>query len=187
MAIFWGIDNNLTRDVEELSPAVLASVKGIMAGTFNTVLAFIFGIGLVQLPQIIETLGIGALSYGVSLVLFVMALRSIGSSRTSTYFAVGPFVGMFCSVMLLGDRPPAYQWIAPVLMILGLRSLYKEKHGHLHTHDPITHSHKHLHDEHHKHSHMGTEGPEPHEHMHTHEPITHSHSHFPDIHHRHKH
>jgi drug/metabolite transporter (DMT)-like permease len=185
--LFWGIDNNLTRDVEDLSPSVLGCVKGLSAGLFNTLLAFLFGVGIVGSSQVLSSLGIGALSYGLSLVLFVMALRTIGSSRTSTYFAIGPFVGMFCSILFLGERPPLYQWIAPIIMILGLISLYREKHSHIHVHQQMTHSHKHFHDEHHQHSHNGTEGSEPHEHFHTHESLSHDHVHFPDIHHRHRH
>jgi drug/metabolite transporter (DMT)-like permease len=184
---FWGIDNNLTRDVEELSPSVLACVKGWLAGGFNTLLAVVLGQFSVGFSQAIGTLSIGAVSYGLSLVLFVNALRLIGASRTSTYFAIGPFFGMVFSVLLLRERPESYQWIAAVVMGAGLWSLYRENHGHTHTHEPVTHGHKHIHDDHHQHLHEGTEGPEPHDHIHTHEPLTHVHVHLPDIHHRHRH
>ncbi|MBI3542479.1 MAG: DMT family transporter [Deltaproteobacteria bacterium] len=106
----WGIDNNLTRELEELSPTLLSSVKGLAAGIFNTALALLLTRSAPTLPQAGAMLAIGALSYGLSLVLFVKALRLIGSARTSTYFAVGPFVGMAASVLVLGDaltRPPA--------------------------------------------------------------------------------
>jgi drug/metabolite transporter (DMT)-like permease len=185
--LFWGLDNNLTRDVENLSPAALATIKGLVAGLINLSLAFMMGSKGLGEGQILGILVIGALSYGVSLILFVKSLRMIGASRTSTYFAVGPFIGMITSVIFLGDRPPYYQWLAPLLMIWGLRELLKEKHSHLHTHEPLTHCHRHVHDEHHQHIHDGTEGPEPHEHWHTHESLTHEHPHFPDVHHRHKH
>jgi drug/metabolite transporter (DMT)-like permease len=185
--VFWGIDNNLTRDVEDLNPAVLASVKGWVAGGFNTLLALSLGQFQVGFNQGLGTLAIGAFSYGLSLVLFVKALRLIGASRTSTYFAVGPFFGMIFSVLLLNERPDHSQWFAAVLMALGLWTLYRERHSHPHTHEPLTHSHKHTHDEHHQHLHSGSEGPEPHEHLHTHQPITHSHPHLPDVHHRHRH
>ena len=44
--IFWGIDNNLTRDVEELSSTVLTCIKGFCAGVF-TILDLVFGDELV--------------------------------------------------------------------------------------------------------------------------------------------
>lgn len=183
----WGVDNNLTRDVEDLSPLALASLKGWIAGSFNTALAIALGRSVSTSIQVLGSLLIGALSYGVSLVLFVKALRDVGSARASTYFSIGPFFGMLAALILFGEQPLAYQYISAGLMSVGLWVLYGERHGHVHHHELIQHNHKHIHDEHHQHSHNGTEEPEPHDHEHTHEPLTHSHVHWPDIHHRHKH
>jgi drug/metabolite transporter (DMT)-like permease len=185
--IFWGVDNNLTRDVEELPATVLAGIKGLGAGVFTTLLALLFTSGRATGLQISGALTIGALSYGLSLVLFVEALRRIGSARTSTFFAVGPFIGTLLSIVMLGERPPAPYWIAAALMLGGVFLLYREKHRHLHTHEAITHHHSHCHDEHHQHDHESMEITEPHDHIHTHGPITHIHGHWPDIHHRHGH
>lgn len=185
--IFWGMDNNLTREVVELPATVLASIKGLAAGIFNTVLALMFSSGRATGLQICGALTIGALSYGLSLVLFVEALRKIGSARTSTFFAVGPFIGTLLSVFILGEQPPALFWVAALFMIAGVFFLYREKHRHLHTHEAITHTHMHIHDEHHQHANEGLDFMEPHEHIHSHGPITHIHGHWPDIHHRHGH
>lgn len=185
--LFWGIDNNLTRDVEDLPPTVLASVKGWTAGAFNTLLAIFLGQTAITTGHALTSLSIGAFSYGVSLVFFVKALREIGSARASTYFAAGPFFGMLAALLLLGEQPSVFQWASAAFMAAGLWALYGERHGHRHTHEAIRHSHSHLHDEHHQHAHNGMEGPEPHDHEHVHEPITHSHVHWPDIHHRHQH
>lgn len=185
--IFWGLDNNLTRDVEELPATVLAGIKGLGAGVFTTVAALLFSSGRASGAQIGGALAIGALSYGLSLVLFVEALRRIGSARTSTFFAIGPFIGTLLSVVLLGEQPPAPYWFAAALMFGGVFLLYREKHRHQHTHEAITHHHRHFHDEHHQHAHKGTEIEEPHDHIHPHGPITHIHGHWPDIHHRHVH
>jgi drug/metabolite transporter (DMT)-like permease len=186
--IFWGIDNNLTRDVEELSSTGLACLKGLGAGIFTIMLALLFSSGSAAGYQIGGALIIGALSYGLSLVLFVEALRKIGSARTTTFFAIGPFIGTLLSVAMLGERPPAAYWFAASLMLAGVLLLYREMHRHLHTHEVIAHSHKHIHDEHHRHVHEESEpAEEPHEHFHVHKPITHSHVHWPDIHHRHTH
>jgi drug/metabolite transporter (DMT)-like permease len=186
-SVSWGMDNNLTRDVEDLSPVVLGAVKGLAAGTFNLVVAFLVGKGEAALSAVAITLAIGGLSYGLSLILFVKALRLIGASRTSTYFASGPFVGMILSVLMLREQPPHYHWIAAILTLIGVLVLYREKHEHVHTHEIMTHIHTHIHDEHHQHEHDGTEGPAPHSHKHTHAELTHSHPHLPDIHHRHLH
>jgi drug/metabolite transporter (DMT)-like permease len=185
--IFWGIDNNLTRDIEEMSATVLASIKGLCAGAFNIVLALIFSAGTVTVHQVTGSLLVGAMSYGLSLVCFIESLRRIGSARTSTYFAVGPFIGTLLAVLVLGERPPMMFWFAGLCMIAGILFLYREMHGHLHTHTMLSHSHAHIHDEHHQHEHADASTTEPHEHHHIHEPVTHSHVHWPDIHHRHQH
>lgn len=185
--IFWGIDNNLTRDVEELSSTVLASIKGLGAGIFTIMLALLFSSGSTTGYQICGATLIGALSYGLSLVLFVEALRKIGSARTATFFAIGPFVGTLLSVVMLGERPSAAYWVAVSLMLVGVFLLYNEIHRHLHTHKTIEHDHKHMHDEHHQHPHTEGEAAALHEHLHVHEEITHFHGHWPDIHHRHSH
>lgn len=185
--LFWGMDNNLTRDIEELPATVLAGVKGLAAGTFNILLALALQHSDITVQQIGGAMLIGALSYGMSLVLFIEALRLIGTSRTSTYFAIGPFFGLMFSVLLLGDRPHLYQWVGALIMTTGLWVLYREYHEHRHYHRATTHRHRHTHDEHHQHVHENTDSAEPHDHVHTHEQDEHSHSHFPDIHHRHAH
>ena len=185
--IFWGIDNNLTRDVEELPSTTLALFKGIVAGIFNIILALLFTTGVTTAIQAGGALSIGALSYGLSLVLFVEALRRIGAARTTTFFAVGPFIGTLLSVVMLGENPPAPYWIAASLMLGGIFLLYREKHGHLHTHEPVSHQHGHIHDEHHRHPHAEVDSRGRHDHPHSHEPLTHIHGHWPDIHHRHEH
>lgn len=185
--VFWGIDNNLTRDVDEISSTVLASVKGLAAGTFSILLALVFSGGSATPGQIGGALALGALSYGLSLVLFVEALRQIGAARTATFFAVGPFFGTLLAVALLGERPPAAYWIATLLMLAGILLLYAEVHGHRHTHEEQAHAHPHDHDDHHDHEHGAGEGGEPHDHFHVHRPVTHSHVHWPDQHHRHGH
>jgi len=184
---FWGIDNNLTRDIEEMPATVLASIKGLCSGTFNIVLALIFFTGMATSSQVMGSLLIGAISYGVSLVCFIEALRRIGSARTSTYFAVGPFIGTFLAFLVLGERPSIIFWFAALCMFAGTFFLFREKHSHLHTHTMFSHSHSHIHDEHHRHEHADSGTSEPHEHQHIHEPVIHSHVHWPDIHHRHQH
>ncbi|MBJ6751514.1 DMT family transporter [Geomonas sp. Red421] len=185
--VFWGIDNNLTRDVDEISSTVLASVKGLAAGFFSIILALVFSAGTATTAQIAGALGVGAMSYGLSLVLFVEALRQIGAARTATFFAVGPFFGTLLSVALLGERPPTAYWVATALMLAGILLLYVEVHGHRHSHEEMAHAHPHRHDEHHDHDHPEGEEGEPHDHFHVHRPVTHSHVHWPDQHHRHEH
>jgi drug/metabolite transporter (DMT)-like permease len=185
--ILWGIDNNLTRELEILPASLLACMKGWIAGTFNVLLFFVLFRSPVTTFQVSGTLIIGALSYGASLVLFIHALRQIGAARTSTWFASGPFIGTILSVVVLGERPPNQYWLAALVMLSGMFLLYWEVHRHAHRHEGLAHSHPHEHDEHHWHEHDVEDCKGSHDHFHEHKPITHSHSHWPDIHHRHIH
>jgi drug/metabolite transporter (DMT)-like permease len=78
----WAVDNNLTRKVSLADASWTATVKGLVAGSVNTLLAVSTGIAF---PPLIITAAGGALgfvSYGLSLVLFVIALRELGTART---------------------------------------------------------------------------------------------------------
>lgn len=183
----WGLDNNLTRELENLPPAFLACLKGWSAGLFNILVAMALFQGNATGFQVSGALVIGALSYGTSLVLFIQALREIGSARTSTWFACGPFIGAILAILILGERPQAEFWLAGIIMLSGMFLLYGEKHRHSHRHARIAHSHPHDHDEHHRHQHQPEDLEGEHDHFHVHEPLEHVHSHWPDIHHRHSH
>lgn len=184
----WGLDNNFTRKISTSDALALTFIKGSVAGTTNTVLAFVAGASLIRFPTLAPTLLLGFLGYGLSVVFFVLALRNLGSSRTGAYFSTAPFIGAILSLVLFREIPPTNLLIAGLLMSFGVYLHLTETHRHEHTHERLVHAHPHNHDEHHQHSHPeGENVAEGHEHVHTHEPMTHSHSHFPDIHHRHSH
>lgn len=184
----WAVDNNLTRKVSTTDALFVAGSKGLIAGLVNCAVALSMGTALPTWGTVASTMVVGWLGYGISLVLFVMALRGLGTARTGAYFSMAPFVGAAVALVLLREAPSLLFWPACALMGVGVWLHLTERHMHLHTHEPLEHSHRHVHDEHHLHEH----GPdcyerEPHTHWHRHQPITHSHPHFPDIHHRHPH
>jgi drug/metabolite transporter (DMT)-like permease len=184
----WGIDNNLTRRVSGSDALFIAGTKGLTAGVVNTGLAFLLGAALPAWPTAGAAMAVGLAGYGLSLVLFVRALRDLGTARTGAYFSTAPFIGAAIAILLLGEAAPAPFWIAACLMGLGVWLHLTERHEHMHTHGPLEHSHQHVHDAHHQHEHdFAWDGSEPHSHFHRHEALTHKHPHFPDIHHRHGH
>ena len=133
---------------------------------------------------------VGLLGYGVSLVLFVLALRGLGTARASAYFASAPFIGVALSLLLLGEATTWLFWLAGLLMAVGVWLHLGERHAHLHPHEAQEHEHWHQHDAHHAHTHeagTGTESLLGHRHWHRHEPLTHRHPHYPDTHHQHRH
>lgn len=184
----WAIDNNLTRKVSASDALFIAGIKGLVAGLVNCALALLLGAKLPQVMVLAPTLIVGFLGYGISLVLFVLALRGLGAARTGAYFSTAPFLGAAIAILLLGEPVTVTFWVASLLMGLGVWIHLKERHAHDHQHVAQTHGHRHVHDEHHQHEHsFPWDGTEPHSHEHEHTPLHHSHPHFPDIHHRHNH
>jgi drug/metabolite transporter (DMT)-like permease len=184
----WALDNNLTRKVSASDPLVIASLKGLVAGAVNLALASLLGLALPAPGAIGAAALVGFLGYGVSLVLFVLALRHLGSARTGAYFSVAPFFGAVLAVLLQGDAVTAQLVGAGLLMAAGVWLHLTERHEHVHAHEPQEHSHAHIHDEHHRHAHPdGWDGREPHTHRHAHARLVHSHPHYPDVDHRHRH
>jgi drug/metabolite transporter (DMT)-like permease len=47
---------------------------------------------------------LGFLSYGLSLSLFILALRHLATARTAAYFSTAPFTGALIAVPLLQER-----------------------------------------------------------------------------------
>ncbi|MEQ6927212.1 DMT family transporter [Pseudomonas mosselii] len=184
----WAIDNNLTRKVSASDALFIAGSKGLAAGVVNGGLALAIGSQLPALGTLGSILLVGFLGYGVSLVLFVLALRGLGSARTGAYFSTAPFLGAAVAILMLGESVSMTFLLASTLMALGVWIHLMENHVHEHQHEALDHSHRHTHDEHHQHEHdFEWDGTEPHSHPHVHVPLRHSHAHFPDVHHRHRH
>lgn len=184
----WGIDNNLTRKVSASDPLQIAGTKGLVAGAVNLAIGLALGGAMPETRTVLLAGVVGFCGYGLSLVLFVLALRQLGTARTGAYFSAAPFAGAALSLVMLGEVPGALFWIAAALMGGGIWLHLTESHAHEHEHAPLSHAHKHSHDEHHRHAHdFDWDGVEPHAHAHQHTPLRHSHPHYPDIHHRHGH
>lgn len=185
----WAVDNNLTRKVSSSDAVQIAAIKGLAAGCVNLAFSFVWlELPLPEASQLSVAGLVGFSGYGLSLVLFVLALRHLGTARTGAYFSVAPFFGAAISLAMLDERPELVFWLAAAMMSLGIWLHVTESHHHMHTHEQMLHAHPHYHDAHHQHAHdFPWDGTKPHAHPHEHEPLTHDHPHFPDIHHRHRH
>ncbi len=183
----WGLDNNLTRKLSLADASWIAAVKGVVAGATNLALALRLGAHLPTLPQLSAALLLGFFAYGVSLALFVVGLRHLGSARTGAYFSVAPFFGAALAVLL--GEPLNWPLVAAgLLMAFGVWLHLTEHHAHEHTHEALEHEHWHAHDAHHQHMHEAPVEPGTrHKHRHRHEALNHNHLHYPDTHHRHGH
>jgi drug/metabolite transporter (DMT)-like permease len=182
----WGIDNNLMRKLSSADPVVTATIKGLAAGSVNVALALLLGAATPPMAVIGAAAVVGFLGVGVSLVLFMLALRHLGTARTGAYFSLAPFIGAVIAVVLLREPVTMQLVMAGLLMGAGLWLHLVERHEHEHIHEVMEHEHVHVHDEHHQHHHDGPMT-EPHSHWHRHEPLRHTHPHYPDLHHHHGH
>lgn len=185
--VAWSIDNNLTRKISGADPVQIAVIKGVAAGVINLVLAWFQDAPWPSLMTVTTAALIGFVGYGLSVVLFVFALRALGTARTGAYFSTAPFIGASLA-LLLGEPITIQLIIAAVLMCIGVYLHLTEQHAHEHSHEELEHEHSHVHDVHHQHAHDAGDPPgEPHVHRHRHTALIHSHPHFPDIRHRHTH
>lgn len=183
---FWAVDNNLTRKISSANPMQIACLKGLSAGLTNTLLAILIGAKLPSNAVIAASIFIGFLGYGISLVLFVLALRHIGTARTGAYFGLAPFIGAIVSITFFNEPVKLPFISAALLMLAGLWLHVTEEHSHEHQHEEVEHEHEHVHDEHHQHEHdLDDPARVPHIHKHKHELLFHKHPHYPDLHHDH--
>jgi drug/metabolite transporter (DMT)-like permease len=182
----WACDNNLSQRMALKDPLAIARIKTLGAGLAMLPIALAAGMRPPHLRDAAAAVGLGAISYGLSLVLALKAMRLLGAAREAAYFATAPFIGALVAIPLFGELPSSMNCIAAVLMAAGVAVMASERHRHFHEHEAIEHEHFHDHgDAHHRHPH--TEPAAAHSHAHRHEPIGHSHEHSPDSHHRHEH
>lgn len=184
----WALDNNLTRKISLADPLQIVEIKGLVAGPINLTLGLWAGGALPAGSTALIAGSVGFVCYGLSLVMFILALRDLGTARASAYFSTAPFVGALGAVLFLRE-PLTIQLIAAgLLMGVGVWLHLTERHEHQHLHELLEHSHPHLHDAHHQHVHSSSDPPgEPHTHAHRHRPMQHAHPHAPDMHHGHRH
>ena len=188
----WALDNNFTAKVSLADAVWIASIKGLVAGSVNLALALFVGSAWPGLATAGAAMLVGLAAYGVSLALFVVGLRHLGTARTGAYFSLAPFVGALAALLFLHEPLTWALGCAGALMALGLWLHLTEHHAHVHAHTPVQHAHEHTHGQgdlgHHAHAH--TEGEAfvgKHAHAHDHPALTHTHAHYPDAHHGHQH
>lgn len=199
----WGIDNNLSQRLSLRDPIQIATAKAAGASVPMLLLALLLGHTFPPLPVTLALVLIGALGYGISIWLDLLALRNLGAAREAVLFSTAPFVGALFSVVVLRDSLSAPLLLAAGLMGAGVVLLLLEQHSHRHRHEPLLHAHRHRHDPrgeqgrvdpHHEHDHapedlegLPADRPFWHAHEHRHQEIEHAHPHVSDAHHRHRH
>jgi hypothetical protein len=110
---------------------------GLIAGPFNLVLAVSIG-GLLPGASAAALAGlVGFAGYGISLVLFVLALRDLGTARTGAYFATAPLVGAVAAIAFLHEPLTLQLAAAGLLMGTGVWLHVTEIHDHEHAQEAM--------------------------------------------------
>lgn len=184
----WGFDNHFTALIDGITPAQTTLWKGLVAGAFNLTIGALLASDIGSINGILLALLVGAVSYGLSVTLYIHAAQGLGASRSQMVFSSAPFFGVLIAVVALEEPFTGTQGLAAGIIIASIVLLFTEKHIHAHRHDYLSHRHNHQHiDGHHNHRHEGKPTSAGHEHWHEHDPLKHDHKHWPDLHHRHRH
>lgn len=113
----WGLDNQFTARITSISAPAMTLWKGAAAGITNLTIG-VAAEGTPTLSAVPWALLIGALSYGVSIVLYVVAARRIGATRAQVSFSTAPLWGVLAAVALLGED---WSWrLGAALLLVGL-------------------------------------------------------------------
>jgi drug/metabolite transporter (DMT)-like permease len=184
----WGLDNHWTALQSGVPAAASTLWKGAAAGSANLLLSLLWLPFEAPAAAVATALVVGALCYGASITLYVLAAQGLGATRAQLVFASAPFFGLALSAALLGEPLAPPQLAAAALMGASVALVFRDRHAHPHVHHALAHTHWHRHDDdHHLHLHPGAPASLHHAHWHDHEPLRHAHPHWPDLHHRHDH
>lgn len=185
-ACCWGLENNCTRMLSDKSSVQITTIKGIFSGLGSLIVALVLGESIPELLSMGAVLLLGFVAYGLSINFYIKAQAHLGAAKTSAYYSIAPFLGVFFGMALLGERPGiqfhlglAIMIAATVLMVKDTIELqHTHEHSHTHTH-PHRHGDKvHTHEHTHVHSHTHIHGSDENRHDHEHADIPeHDHAH----------
>lgn len=170
--VCWGFENNCTRNIASKNTYEIVVLKGIFSGLGALLIAFIKRESMPEIIYIGLALILGFVAYGLSIFLYIRAQNVLGAAKTSAYYAIAPFVGVFFSFVFLHEQLSGMYIIALVLMIMGSifvvadtlirHHAHQHQHSFTHTHDGVTHTHTVMHS--HEHNHYVTDGKHSHRH-----------------------
>ncbi|MBR6927142.1 MAG: DMT family transporter [Bacteroidaceae bacterium] len=117
--ICWGLENNCTRQIANRDPMEIVTIKGFGSGLGALLIAIFVGDQFPLFQHIVIILFLGYVAYGLSIYFYTYAQRTIGAAKTSTYYALAPFIGALLSILILGEPITMTFIIASVIMAVG--------------------------------------------------------------------
>ena len=117
--ICWGFENNCTRMLSSKNPAQIVIIKGFGSGLGALVLSLVVGERYFHFGYIVLALLLGFVAYGLSIYFYIYAQRDLGAAKTSTYYAISPFIGAVLSLIIFTELPSVVFIIALAIMAMG--------------------------------------------------------------------
>ncbi|MGN0542554.1 MAG: DMT family transporter [Acutalibacteraceae bacterium] len=117
--VCWGVENNCTRRLSSKDPLEIVVLKGIFSGLGSVILGLLRGERLGAAWCVPAVLAVGFVAYGLSIYFYVYAQRLLGAARTSTYYAIAPFIGTALSLAIFRDLPDVSYFVGLALMAVG--------------------------------------------------------------------
>lgn len=139
-ACCWGLENNCTRMLSSKSSVQITTIKGIFSGLGSLILSFIIGEKLPSIIWIAVVMVLGFVAYGLSINFYIKAQKYLGAAKTSAYYSIAPFLGVFFGMLLLKERPSVQFYIGLIVMIVAIVLMIKDTITLQHTHE-----HEHIH------------------------------------------
>ena len=117
--VSWGFENNCTRMLSSKNPAQIVIIKGFGSGIGAILLSLLIGERFFRIGYIMLALLLGFVAYGLSIYFYIYAQRDLGAAKTSTYYAVSPFIGAGLSLVIFHELPSVLFVAALLIMALG--------------------------------------------------------------------
>ena len=117
--VCWGFENNCTRMLSSKDPMEIVVIKGFGSGLGSLVIALVLGEQIPPVRFLLAALLLGFFAYGLSICFYIYAQRELGAAKTSTYYALAPFIGVFLSFLMLREPLTLSFIIALAVMVAG--------------------------------------------------------------------
>ena len=157
----WGLENNCTKNLSSKNTYHVVFLKGVFSGLGSLIVALCLKEQFTGIGHFALALLLGFVAYGLSIFFYIRAQAIIGAAKTSAYYAVAPFIGVFLSFLIFQEQPSWVYFLGLAIMILGTiivvidtlvrKHTHTHKHTITHSHDGITHSHTIEHEHEHNH------------------------------------
>ena len=117
--VAWGFENNCTRRLSSGDPIKIVVIKGLGSGIGAIIVAVCAREQISLSVNILYALLLGFVAYGLSVFFYIKAQKELGAAKTSTYYAVSPFIGALLSLIIYRSLPNLLFLLSCMIMVIG--------------------------------------------------------------------